>query len=164
MDLVSKVPEDQHDNVKNGQAVKVKFDAIPDTEFEGTVKTVGGMTTGFFFNPDATHTFDVTIQLKGNDQRLRPGLTAEILYQGADQKGLLYIPSQALFMKDGKRVVYVRKGGSYQQREVSIKGKGESRAAIDGLDEGSEVALLDPTVPHKQSGAGSAAGGTEGAP
>jgi len=35
--------------------------------------------------------------------------------------------------------------------------------AIDGLEEGAEVALLDPTIPHKQTGPGAAAG-AEGAP
>jgi HlyD family secretion protein len=163
MNLVSKVPEEQHDNIKDGQPVKVNFHAIPSTVFEGTVKTVGGMTSGMFFNPEGSHTFEVTIQLKGSDPRLRPGLTAEIVYQGAQLTKALYIPRQALFMKDGKRVVYVRNGSSYQQREVKIKSESESRAAIEGLDEGSEVALLDPTVPHKQSGAGSSSGGAEGA-
>ena len=55
------MPEEQHDNVKAGQAVKVTFDAIPATTFEGTVKTVGGMAMQSFFNSDPSHTFDVTI-------------------------------------------------------------------------------------------------------
>jgi HlyD family secretion protein len=164
MNLVSKVPEEQHDNVREGQAVKIGFHAIPGTVFDGTVKTVGGMTTGLFFNPDASHTFDVTIQLQANEPRLRPGLTAEIIYQGTQQRSVLCIPRQAVFMKDGKRIVYVRKGSSYQQREVKIQIESESRAAINGLEEGSEVALLDPTVPHKQSEAGASIGGAEGAP
>ena len=165
MNLVSKVPEDEHDNIKNGQPVKVRFDAIPDAVFDGTVKSVGGMSmTSIFSGSDPTnHTFDVTIELKQNDVRLRPGLTAKIIYGGSQSAGVLFIPRQALFMKDGKRVVYVRKGGSYQQHEVKIKSESESRAAVDGLPEGTEVALLDPTVPHKQTGAGSAAG-LEGAP
>ena len=160
MNLVSKVPEDQHDNIRNGQQVKVKFIAIPGKVFDGTVKTVGGMTRGFFFGSEGnSHTFDVTIELTANDPRLRPGLTADITFEGPQSAGVLYIPRQALFMKDGKRVVYVRQGGSYQQREVRIKSECESRAAIDGLDEGAEVALLDPTVPHKQSATGAAAEG-----
>jgi HlyD family secretion protein len=69
MNLVSKVPEEQHDNIKDGQPVKVNFHAIPSTVFEGTVKTVGGMTSGMFFNPEGSHTFEVTIQLKGSDPR-----------------------------------------------------------------------------------------------
>ena len=165
MNLVSKVPEDEHDNIKMGQAVKVRFHAIPGAAFDGTVTSVGGMTvTSIFSGADpSSHTFDVTIQLKDTDPRLRPGLTAEVIYQGARSAGVLYVPRQALFMKDGKRVVFVRKGGSYQQHEVKIKSESESRVAIDGLEEGAEVALLDPTVPHKQSGAGSTAG-AEGAP
>lgn len=165
MNLVSKVPEDEHDNVKIGQRVKVRFHAVPGVAFDGTVTTVGGMTmTSIFSGADpSSHTFDVTIQLKDNDPRLRPGLTAEVIYEGAHNASVLYVPRQALFMKDGKRVVFVRKGGSYQQHEIKIKSESESRAAIDGLEEGAEVALLDPTVPHKQTGAGSTAA-VEGAP
>jgi HlyD family secretion protein len=165
MNLVAKVPEDEHDNIRNGQPVKVTFDAVPGAAFNGIVKSVGGMTANsIFFGADPnSHTFDVTIQLEGNDPRLRPGLTAAIVFHGAQNAAVLYIPRQALFMKDGKRVVYVRKGGSYQQHEVKIQSESESRVAVDGLEEGAEVALLDPTVPHKPTGPGAAAG-AEGAP
>lgn len=164
MNLVSKVPEGEHDNVRAGMPVKIKFDGIPASTFQGTVKTVGGMSMGFAFNPDMSHTFDVTIQMNKSDARLRPGLTAEITYESDRTSNTLYIPRQALFMKDGKRVVYVRKGGSYQQREVRIQSQSESRAAIGGVEEGSLVALLDPTVSHKRSGAGATSGDMPGAP
>jgi HlyD family secretion protein len=165
MNLVSKVPEDEHDNIKEGQSVKVTFDALPDTVFNGIVKSVGGMSmTSIFSGSDPnSHTFDVTIQLQENNPRLRPGLTAGIVFHGAQNTSVLYVPRQALFMKEGKRVVYVRKGSSYQQHLVKIKSESESRVAIDGLEEGAEVALLDPTIPHRQTGPGTAAG-AEGAP
>ena len=150
--------------MKAGQTVKVTFDAIPGTTFEGTVKNVGGMTSGFFFNSNSSHTFDVTIELNKTDPRLRPGLTSEMVYVGARAARALYIPRQALFMKDGKRVVFVRKGSSYQQHEVKIQNESESRAVIDGIDEGSVVALLDPTAPRKRAGSGFAGGDTQGAP
>jgi multidrug efflux pump subunit AcrA (membrane-fusion protein) len=164
MNLVSKVPEDEHDNIRTGQVVKVTFHAIPDHVFEGSVKSVGGMSMGSIFNSDPnSHTFDATIQLKGGDARLRPGLTADLMFEGVQATNVLYVPRQALFMKDGKRVVFVRKGGSYQQHEVKIKSASESQAAVDGLEEGTTIALIDPTIPHKQSGSGSAAS-VEGAP
>lgn len=164
MNLVSKVPEDEHDNIRTGQIVKVRFHALPDRVFEGTVKTVGGMSVGFAFLSDPnSHTFDANIQMASSDPRLRPGLTADLVFEGARTTSVLYVPRQALFMKDGKRVVYLRKGGSYQQSEVKVKSASESRAAIDGLPEGAEVALIDPTIPHKQTASGSAAS-VEGAP
>jgi len=164
MNLVSKVPEDEHDNIRAGQAVKVTFNAIPDHVFEGTVKSVGGMSMGSIFTSDPnSHTFDANIQLNASDPRLRPGLTADLVFEGAQAASVLYIPRQALFMKEGKRVVYVRRGGSYQQSEVKITSASESRAAIEGLQEGAEIVLVDPTIPHKQTGSGSAVS-VEGAP
>ncbi len=164
MNLTSKVQESEHDNVKPGENVEVRFDALPDFAFQGSVKTVGGMAMQSWFNSDSSHGFDVTIQLANMDARLRPGLTAQIVFQGSRKSSVLYIPRQALFMREGKRIVYIRKAGSYQQREVKVLSESESRAAIDDLSEGTQVALLDPTVPRKQAGGASAPGSAEGAP
>jgi HlyD family secretion protein len=132
--------------------VTVRFNALPDREFKGTVKTVGGMSMGSVFGGPSVHGADVTIELAGTDPRLRPGLTADVLIEGQQQRSVLSAPRQALFMKDGKRVVFVKKGGSYQQESVTVKGESESRVIIDGLPEGTPLALLDPTVPQKTSG------------
>jgi len=163
MNLTARVQEDQHDNIKPGESVAMKFDALPARTFQGTVKNVGGMTMQSFFDSNSPHGFDVTIQLIGTDPRLRPGLTAELLFQGPHQSSVLSIPRQALFMKDGKRVVYVKKGTSYQQQQVTVKGESESRAVIEGLPEGTPIALLDPTIPQKSGTAGSSAGTSGGA-
>ena len=60
--------------------------------------------------------------------------------------------------------MYLKKASSYQQREVKIQSESESRAAIEGIEPGSQVALLDPTVPHRQAGTGSATSSTQGVP
>jgi HlyD family secretion protein len=163
MNLTARVKEDQHDNIKPGEAVAVKFNALPQRTFQGTVKNVGGMSMQSFFDSNSPHGFDVTIQLIGSDPRLRPGLTADLVFQGLHQTSVLSIPRQALFMKDGKRVVYVKKGTSYQQQQVTVKGESESRAVIEGLPEGTPIALLDPTIPQKSGTSGSSAGSTGGA-
>ena len=89
-------------------------------------------------------------------------MTAEVTFKGKLRKSVLFIPRQALFMKDGKRVVYVREGSSFKQREVKIGGESESRAMVEDLPSGTEVALLDPTVPRKSThnSAGSPMAGT----
>ncbi len=164
MNLTSKVEEGQHDNIKPGQSVRITFDALPGTPFHGSVKSVGGMAMQSFFNSDSSHGFDVTVQLDKMDARLRPGLTAQIVFESAHKSNVLYIPRQALFMRDGKRIVFVRNNGAYQQRQVKVISESESRAAVDDLSVGTEVALLDPTAPRKQSGGASSAAGAEGAP
>jgi hypothetical protein len=116
-----------------------------------------------FFTTSTNGTFEVSIQLANEDPRLRSGFTAQIDYHGGSKKNVLYLPRQALFLKDGKRIVYIAKGNGYEQREVKIEGENESRAAIDGLEEGIHVALVDPTAPRKATG-GSASSGIEGTP
>jgi hypothetical protein len=61
-----------------------------------------------------------------------------------------YLPRQALFEKDGKPIVYVKVGSRFEAREVKIKNRSESRTAIDGLPEGTEVALVNPELEFKK--------------
>ena len=162
LDLTAKIGEGDRANVQVGQPVEVVFDALPGQSFQGAVKSVGGMSVRQFFSSNSNGTFDVAIQLSHGDPRLRSGFTAQIDFLGGSKKNVLYLPRQALFLKDGKRIVYISKGNGYEQREVKIQSENESRAAVDGLEEGSRVALVDPTAPRKASGGGSAAGGLEG--
>ena len=164
MELISKVSEQEHDNVTQGQDVDVVFDALPGQTYRGKVKGVGGMAMRQFFDSNTQGGFDVSIQLTGTDPRLRSGFTAQVVYLGNRQKNVLYIPRQAVFLKDGKRIVYVRKVGGYDQREVKIQSENESRTAIAGLDEGTRVALIDPTVTRKSTDSSSAALGLGGTP
>jgi HlyD family secretion protein len=162
LDLTSKIGELDRNNVQAGQAVEVVFDAMPGRVFHGTVKSVGGMSMRQFFTSNTNGNFEVSIQLADADPRLRSGFTADIAFLGGSKKNVLYLPRLALFLKDGKRVVYFKRGNGYEQREVKIQSENESRAAIDGLEEGSRVALVDPTAPRKTAGASSTTGGVGG--
>lgn len=158
MNLTVRVGERDRDNVSAGEPVTVRFNALPGKAFQGKVKTVGGMSMQQFFSSESSHGFDVTIELADTDARMRPGLTADVTFQGPLRKSVLYIPRQALFMKDGKRVVYVRDGNSFKQREVKVGGQSESRAIVSDLTSGTEIALLDPTIPRKTTHTSSSTG------
>jgi len=67
-----------------------------------------------------------------------------------------------LFLKESKRVVYVRHGNSFDPREVKIQAENESRAAIEGIAAGTEIALIDPTAPRKAGASSSPAPGGGG--
>ncbi len=149
MEITAKINEHERSNIKAGQPVDIEFDALPGHVFHGTVKNVGGMSLRNFWEGNEGGKFDVAIQLPNADPRLRPGLTAQVTILGDEKKNVLYIPRQALFMNDGKRVVYVKKGGGFEPREVKVQSEGESRAAIEGLTVGAEVALIDPTAVRK---------------
>jgi hypothetical protein len=78
-------------------------------------------------------------------------MTARIFINGEPRKSVTYVPRQALFLKENKRVVFVRSGNTFVSREVKIQAENESRAAIEGVSAGSEVALIDPTAPRKST-------------
>jgi len=162
MELAAKVGELDRNNIQEGQAVDINLDALPDTTFHGTIKTIGGSNTRRFWDDDTSTKFEVTITLANSDLRLRPGLTAQIVIHGEPRNGVLYAPRQALFLKESKRVVYVRHGNSFDVREVKIQAENESRAAIDGITAGTEIALIDPTAPRKAGSSSTPAAGGGG--
>lgn len=166
MDLIAKVGELERNSIKVGQTVEVRLDAWPDRAFQGTVKTVGGANTRRFWDDDASSKFEVSIKLSATDPQLRPGLTAHLVINGDPRKDVLYAPRQAVFLKESKRVIYVRSGNSFQPQEVKIQAESESRAAIEGLSAGTEIALIDPTAPRKAASSGNSAPslGSGGAP
>lgn len=165
MELSAKVGELERNNIKEGQSVNVQLDALPGTSFHGIVKTVGGANSRRFWEDDSSSKFEVSIKLAATDPRMRPGLTAHIFVNGDPRKNVLYAPRQALFLKENKRVVYVRHGNSFDAREVQIQAENESRSAIEGISAGTEIALVDPTAPRKTTSAGtSPLGGAGGTP
>jgi len=162
MELVAKVGELERNNIKEGQSVDIKFDALPEKVLHGIVKTVGGATNHMFWDDDPSAKFEVTITLAAIDARMRPGLTAQVFINGDPRKDVLYVPKQALFMKETKRVIYIRNGNRFDAREVKIQAENESRAAIEGVSAGTEVALIDPTAPRKTSSPSTPAPGGAG--
>lgn len=164
LEMVGQVGELERNGLKAGQAVDFELDALPGTTFRGTVKTIGGNNARMFWESANAAKFAVTITISSVDPRMRPGLTSKIYINDEPRKNVLYVPRQALFLKDNKRIVYVRNGSNFDPREVKIQAENESRAAIEGIAAGSEIAMIDPTAPRKTSNSSSPAPGGGGTP
>jgi len=93
---------------------------------------------------------------------LRPGLLADIEIIVEKIPNAIHIPTQAVFEKDGKPVVYVRAGERFEERAVKLAKRSESTMVIsEGLKPGEEVALSNPmALGSKKQGAGKSGGGT----
>ena len=156
LELNCKLSERSSSGVAVAEPVEVVFDAMPGRTFHGKVKTVGGMSRSQFFDDGSGDGVEATIELLDTDPRLHAGFTAQLLFQGEKKKNALYLPRQAVFMKDGKRFVYVDTGSGYEQLPIKIIAETESRSVVEGIGRGARVALVDPTAPQSSS---SAAGG-----
>ncbi len=161
MELSAKVGEVDRNNIKEGQAVDINLDALPGLVLHGTVKSLGGSNNRMFWEAETSAKFDITISLNSNDPQLRPGLTTQVIIHGEPRKNVLYLPLQAVMLKESKRIVYVKNGSNFEPRELKVLAQNESRAAVEGISAGTEVAMVDPTAPTKASNAnaGAAPGG-----
>ncbi len=157
MEVRVRVNEQERANVVVGQAATVRADVLPGRTFPGRVLTLAGLAArgGMFESTGGPlRQFDVAIGLDRPDPRLRAGTSVRALIAGTEVKGVLTVPRQALFEKNGKPVVYVRTGELFTPREVKVTHRTESRVALDGIAEGTEVALVNPD----KAGPGTSAG------
>jgi HlyD family secretion protein len=145
MEIRAKVNEQQRNNVAAGQAAAVESNALPEARLTAKVATVSGLAQSDWWGSSGPlRDFDVTLRLDQADARLRPGTSVRLALAGTRVDNVLHVPRQAIFEKDGKPVVYVRVGDRFEPRTVKPTQRTESRVAIDGVPEGSEVALANP--------------------
>ena len=147
MEVRIKVNEQDRANVTEGQTVSVVADALPGRPYPGRVSSLAGTAArgNFFDNTSGPlRMFDVTLRLDQPDPRLRPGTSVRAVVNGAEVRDALTLPRQAIFQKNGKPVVYARTGTGFTPREVKVTHRTESRVAVEGVTEGTEVALVNP--------------------
>ena len=148
MEIRANVNEQERDNVAPGQAVRVEANVAPGPPLAAKVTAVSGLG-----RPDRTagplRTFEVTLALDQADSRLRPGTSVAVIVPGRNVENALLLPRQAVFEKDGKPIVYERTAADFQPREIKVLHRTESRVAIDGIAEGVEVALVNPSLIEK---------------
>ena len=76
---------------------------------------------------------------------------------------VLVVPRQAVFEREGKKVVYRGDGSRFRPVEVELGPLGLGRVVIDGgLDEGDRIALRDPTVQLGEPGSDDDGEGSNG--
>ena len=147
MEVRVRVSEQERANVVEKQTASVLADALPDEPLAARVSSLAGAASrGGLFDDglSAMRTFDVGLQLDTPDARLKPGTSVRVVMAGEELKNVLTLPRQAIFQKEGKPVVYASTGSGFTAREVKVTHRTESRVAIEGVDEGTEVALVNP--------------------
>lgn len=146
MEVRAKVDETDRGNLTQGQAASVYVDALPGQVFKAKVGELAGLANRSFWEASATRLFDVTFQFENPDPKLRAGSSARVVIEGSTLTDALHVPRQAVFARSGKYHVFVRTGERFEEREVKITQRTESRVVIEGLTEGTEVALIDPNA------------------
>jgi len=132
--VLADVYEQDMARLATGQKAAVSVAAYPAERFAGQV--------GFIYpTVDATtRTLRVRIELDNRDQRLRPGMYADVLLQLGDHQAVV-IPTEALVdTGDHKYVFIAKEGGLFEPRRVKAGSRSGDKVQIfEGLAVGEEV-------------------------
>ena len=133
-----------------GQPAIVRPKAMPGREFRGRISLLGG-SAGSPWN----RTFNCRIVLDDADDDLRPGMSVDVTLHVETLDDVLWLPSQAVFEREGRRFVYKQAPEGYITQDVTLVRRTESQAVVTGIDEGATIALAEPgqrTQPGRSGG------------
>lgn len=131
-----------------GLPAKVFLEAHPGTTYAAKIKKVDSLArrrVGWI----PVQYFGVTLELERTDpETMKPGARLQATLTLDARPDALSVPRSAVFEKDGKKVVYRRKGWSFEPAEVELSSTAVGRVVVEkGLSDGDVIALRDPTKP-----------------
>jgi len=147
--------------LKVGQAVTLKIEAIPDLSLVGLVDRIAPQAT--FKN--GVKGFSTRILLKNAEDKVRPGMTANLSIPLVSVGNVLAIPLGAVFADQDERYVYVKRGdGHFERRPIQLGVSDYDYAEVTkGLSSGEVVSLVTPPAGETAAGPASVTkDGTDG--
>ena len=128
------VPEIDFGRVRRGNKARIVLRAFPGKTFSGTVSR-----KGVSADPK-TRTFKIEITVDNPEEKIRPGMTADVTLVWGEEAAVLSIPERALLSGNGERYVYVAQGKVCARRRVTPGLNQHGEVIItDGLEEGDGV-------------------------
>jgi len=125
--------------VKVGQKVEIGVDAFPGKELKGEVVEVANI--GEELRNSSANVFEVTIDVEGSDESLRPAMTTKNVIITEVLDDVVYIPLECLYVQDSTQFIYVK--GSKRIVETG-KSNDNSIVITKGMNAGDELYLLPP--------------------
>jgi len=130
--------------ISKGLNVEIKPDAFSDSKFGGVVTEVANLAVNKQ-GSTKIKVFPVSVYLNETDKNLLPGLTVScrIIIDKLDD--VLYVPIVAVNTEAGINFVYKKTATGFKKIEVETgRSNSDFTIIVHGLNEGDEVALVDP--------------------
>ena len=141
-----------------GLEASVVVEAHPGRAYPATIKKVDTLAkrrTGWI----PVQYFGTTLSLATDPDVMKPGQRVRATLRLDAKPDALSVPRNAVFEKDGKKIVYKRSGGTFAPVEVTLGPAAVGRVVVEsGLEAGDEIALRDPTANPDQEAPSSGGG------
>jgi len=143
-EVSAQISELDRGHLSIGQAVTVSVVALAGKSFTGRVKSLGD-SSGQAWD----RKFDCRMTLDHASPELRPGMSSNLVITAETLDNVLWVPSQALFERDGRSFVYLKTPSGFAPRDVTLVKRSESQVVLTGVIEGDAVALSNPSEQKK---------------
>lgn len=151
MESITNINEVDVSRIKRGQNAVVKLDAFQDSSFTGEIFDVASIGKQKEQNSNIK-VFETIVAIKSRSDILRPGMTTSNKIIINEIPNVIFIPQEAVFEKEGKKIVYRKNGGDFDPVEIELGARGEDYIIVKkGLSQNDVVALVDPTLTPKDA-------------
>ena len=130
-----------------GQKATVQLESNPLVAYSGKISQVDKLARPRFRGVPVQY-FGVTVALDRTDPAvMKPGARVRAMLEIENRSNVFSIPRQALFEKEGKKLVYRKRGERFEPVPVEIATSSPGRVVVTkGINRGDDLALRDPTA------------------
>jgi len=141
LDVVSWVHEVDAPAVALGQQAQVTLDADPTQIVDAEVVEVAPIVVPH--GDEGTKHLQVLLRLDESRPSMKPGMTTSVELVVGAHSDVVLVPSEAVFVDASGPLVRTADGAAVP---VVVLGEDDEQAAVDGVDEGDAVLLVDPAT------------------
>ncbi len=137
------VPESTRPKIDVGMRAEMRIKALPNLRLSGKISKISDMASHLtFWDRTSPKIYPTVISLDQGDLALRPGMTVEVDMVSEEVRGVIFVPVETLYSKEGSVYCRVKKVGGSEERKVKIARSSSSFVEIlDGLKPGEKVLL-----------------------
>ena len=133
--------------MREGQRAFIRLEAFPGPVFTGIVSELAAMASPQPGAPDI-RVFELMIDIDEQDDRLKPGMSAEVEIILERIPNVLSVPLSAIVDRNGNPTVYRFEGGQFNEVPVELGQENATSVIVSsGLSTGDLVALPPPQAP-----------------
>ncbi|MDX2177392.1 MAG: HlyD family efflux transporter periplasmic adaptor subunit [Candidatus Sumerlaeia bacterium] len=151
----TQVPESWLERVREGMEAEVVFDTIGGVRMTGRLERIASAAierersaSGMAMASESAsgeRVFEAELAIADPDPQLKPGLTARVRIILSKDGGVVSVPVEAVWTRDGAHWVAERSGGGWAGRKVELgRESGGSVEVLGGLRPGDTILASDP--------------------
>jgi len=131
------VPEREFRQIAAGQPVRIEIDALPGEPVAATVTRISPVV-----DPD-TGTFKITIEMRGTEQRIKPGMFGRMSIIFDTHENVLQVPRSAIIERADESSVFVVEDGVGIRKQIETGFSSSGMVEVtSGLTDGEQVIIV----------------------